>query len=58
MEIRGPKEIIIMFADIIKQFPMFEYVEFIPVDCRFAESSYMDKVKKLIQKGSAILRSP
>ena len=47
-----------MFADIIKQFPQFEFLEFIAMDCRFPNSDDMKKAKKLIQKSSAILRSP
>ncbi len=47
-----------IFAPIIKQFPKFEFTEFIPMDCRFADSDYMTKARKQIQKSSAILRSP
>ncbi|XP_064387477.1 uncharacterized protein LOC135335830 isoform X4 [Halichondria panicea] len=47
-----------IFAPIIKQFPKFEITEFIPIDCRFADSSDMNIVRKRIQKSSAILRSP
>ena len=47
-----------IFAHIIKQFPKFEFTEFIPMDCRFADSNDMTKARKLIQKSSAILRSP
>ena len=47
-----------MFADIIKQFPQFEFLEFIAMDCRFPDSDDMKRAKKLIQKSSAILRSP
>ncbi len=47
-----------IFADIIQHFPQFEYVEFIPMDCRFPDSDDMKKAKQLFQKSSAILRSP
>ncbi|XP_064387592.1 uncharacterized protein LOC135335879 isoform X5 [Halichondria panicea] len=47
-----------IFAPIIKQFPKFEFTGFIPMDCRFADSNDMTKARKLIQKSSAILRSP
>ncbi len=47
-----------IFAPIIKQYPEFEFTEFIPMDCRFADSYDMIKARKLIQKSSAILRSP
>ncbi|XP_064387531.1 uncharacterized protein LOC135335855 isoform X9 [Halichondria panicea] len=47
-----------IFAPIIKQFPKFEFTEFIPMDCRFADSVDMKKAKRQIQKSSAILRSP
>ena len=47
-----------IFAPIIKQFPKFEFKDFIPMDCRFAGSNDMTKARKLIQKSSAILRSP
>ena len=47
-----------VFAPIIKQFPKFEFKEFIPMDCRFADSNDMTKARKQIQKSSAILRSP
>ncbi len=47
-----------IFAPIIKQFPKFEFTEFIPMDCRFADSDDMNIVRKQIQKSSAILRSP
>ena len=47
-----------IFVPIIKQFPKFEFTEFIPMDCRFADSNDMTKARKQIQKSSAILRSP
>ena len=47
-----------IFAPIIKQFPKFEFTEFIPMDCRFADSNDMKKAKRQIQKSSATLRSP
>ena len=47
-----------IFAPIIKQFPKFQFTEFIPMDCRFADSDDITKARKLIQKSSAILRSP
>ncbi|XP_064398478.1 uncharacterized protein LOC135345065 isoform X3 [Halichondria panicea] len=47
-----------IFAPLIKQFPKFEFTEFIPMDCRFADSDDMKKARKQIQKSSAILRSP
>ena len=47
-----------IFAPIIKQFPKFEFTEFIPMDCRFADSVDMKKAKEQIKKSSAILRSP
>ncbi len=47
-----------IFAPVIKQFPKFEFKEFIPMDCRFADSDYMKKARKQIQKSSAVLRSP
>ena len=46
-----------IFAPIIKQFPKFEFKEFIPMDCRFADSNDMTKARKQIQKSSALLRS-
>ncbi len=48
----------VIFAPIIKQFLKFEFKEFIPMDCRFADSDDMKKAKRQIQKSSAILRSP
>ncbi len=47
-----------IFDPVIKQFPKFEFTGFIPMDCRFADSNDMYTVRKLIQKSSAILRSP
>ncbi len=47
-----------IFAPIIKQFPKFEFTEFIPMDCRFVDSDDMKRGRKQIQKSSAILRSP
>ena len=47
-----------MFAHIIKQLPQFEFLEFIAMDCRFPDSDDMKRAKKLIQKSSAVLRSP
>ena len=47
-----------IFAPIIKEFPKFEFTGFIPMDCRFADSDDMSRVRKRIQKSSAILRSP
>ena len=47
-----------IFAPIIKQFPKFEFKEFIPMDCRFADSNDLTKARNQIQKSSAILRSP
>ena len=47
-----------IFASIIKQFPKFKFKEFIPMDCRFADSNDMTKARKQIQKSSALLRSP
>ncbi len=47
-----------IFAPIIKQFSKFEFTGFIPMDCRFADSSEMNIFRKQIQKSSAILRSP
>ncbi len=47
-----------IFAHVIKQFPKFEFTEFIPMDCRFVDSDDMKKARKQIQKSSAILRSP
>ncbi len=55
-EYRRAKEGI--FSPVIKQFPKFEFTEFIPMDCRFADSDDMTKARKQIQKSSAILRSP
>ncbi len=46
-----------IFAPIIKQFPKFEFTEFIPMDCRFADSDDIQKAKEQIKKSSAILRS-
>ncbi len=47
-----------IFAPVIKQFPKFEFTEFIPMDCRFVDSDDMKKARNQIQKSSAILRSP
>ena len=47
-----------IFAPIIKQFPKFEFKEFIPMDCRFADSNDITKARKQILKSSAVLRSP
>ena len=47
-----------VFAPILKKFPKFEFIAFIPMDCRYADSDQMKEAKKLIQKSSAILRSP
>ena len=46
------------FAPVFKSFSKLEFVSFIAMDCRFADTSEIKQVKKLIQKSSAILRSP
>ena len=47
-----------MLAPAIEMFPKLEFISFIPMDCRYADTDEMKEVKKLIQKSSAILRSP
>ena len=47
-----------MFAPILKKFPKLEFIAFVPMDCRYPDTNQMKEVKKLIQKSSAILRSP
>ena len=47
-----------VFAPILKKFPKLEFIAFIPMDCRYPDTDQMKKAKKLIQKSSAILRSP
>ena len=47
-----------MLAPAIEMFPKLEFISFIPMDCRYADTYEMKEVKKLIQKSSAILRSP
>ena len=50
------KEIIL--SPIFKKFPKLEFIAFIPMDCRYPDTEQMKEAKKLIQKSSAILRSP
>ena len=47
-----------IFAPILKKFFKFEFIAFIPMDCRYPDTDQMKQAKKLIQKSSAILRSP
>ena len=47
-----------IFAPIIQKFPKFEFVAFLPMDCRFADSAEMKQVRKHIQNSSVLLRSP
>ena len=47
-----------IFAPILKKFPNFVFIAFIPMDCRYPDTDQMKEAKKLIQKSSAILRSP
>ena len=46
------------FAPVFKSFSKLEFVSFTATDCRFADTGEIKLVKKLIQKSSAILRSP
>ena len=46
------------FDEILRYFPKFEFVAFIPMDCRYPDTDEMKGVKKLIQKSSALLRTP
>ena len=46
-----------VFAPVIKKFSKLEFIAFTPMDCRYADSDQMKKVKKQIQKSSALLRS-
>ena len=45
-------------APVFKSFSKLEFVSYTAMDCRFADTSEIKLVKKLIQKSSAILRSP
>ena len=47
-----------IFAPILKKFPNFEFIAFIPMDCRYPDTDQMKQAKKLIQNSAAILRSP
>ena len=47
-----------IFDLVLKNFPKLEFVAFIPMDCRFPDTSQMKEAKKIIQRSSAILRSP
>ena len=47
-----------IFAPILKKFSNFEFIAFIPMDCRYPDTDQMKQAKKLIQNSSAILRSP
>ena len=47
-----------IFTPILKKFPNFEFIAFVPMDCRYPNTDQMKEAKKLIQKSSAILRSP
>ena len=47
-----------IFSPIFKKFPKLEFIAFIPMDCRYPDTQQMKEAKKLIQKSSAILRSP
>ena len=47
-----------VFDPVLKKFPKFKFIAFIPMDCRYPDTNQMKQAKKLIQKSSAILRSP
>ena len=47
----------LVFAPVIQNFPMLKFIAFTPMDCRFADSDPMKKLRKQIQKSSALLRS-
>ena len=47
-----------IFAPVFKNFSKFKFIAFIPMDCRYPDTEQMKNAKKLIQKSSAILRSP
>ena len=47
-----------ILSPIFKKFPKLEFIAFIPMDCRYPDTEQMKEAKKLIQKSSAILRSP
>ena len=47
-----------IFGPVLKKFPKFEFIAFVPMDCRYPDTDQMKEAKKLIQKSSAILRSP
>ena len=47
-----------MLPPIFKKFPKLKFIAFIPMDCRYPDTNQMKEAKKLIQKSSAILRSP
>ena len=47
-----------MFAPILRNFSSLEFISFIPMDCRCPNTAQMREVRKIIQKSSAILRSP
>ena len=47
-----------IFAPILNNFTSLEFISFIPMDCRCPNTAQMKEVKKIIQKSSAILRSP
>ena len=47
-----------IFTPTLKKFLSFEFIAFIPMDCRYPDTDQMKEAKKLIQKSSAILRSP
>ena len=47
-----------ILSPIFEKFPKLEFIAFIPMDCRYPDTEQMKEAKKLIQKSSAILRSP
>ena len=46
-----------VFAPVIQKFSMLQFKAFTPMDCRFADSDHMKKLRKQIQESSVILRS-
>ena len=47
-----------IFVPALIKFPKLEFKAFIPMDCCYPDTDQMKQVKKLVQKSSAILRSP
>ena len=47
-----------IFDPVLKKFPKFKFIGFIPMDCRYPDTNQMKQAKQVIQKSSAILRSP